>query len=46
VKGVGEAPTCTTPAAVGNAVRDALGVPVRKLPLSGENVLEAMGEAT
>ncbi len=43
VKGVGEAPTCTTPAAVGNAVRAALGVPVRKLPLSGEHVLEALG---
>ena len=41
MKGVGEAPTCTTPA-VGNTVRDALGVPVRKLSLSGGYVLEAI----
>jgi CO/xanthine dehydrogenase Mo-binding subunit len=48
VKGVGEAPTCTTPAAVANAVRDAIGVPVRQLPLSGEHVLAALdgGEGT
>ena len=42
MKGVGEAPTCTTPAAVGKTVRDALGVPVRKLSLSGGYVLEAI----
>jgi len=42
VKGVGEAPICATPAAIANAVRDALGVPVRRLPLSGERVLEAL----
>ncbi len=42
VKGVGEAPVCATPAAIANAVRDAIGVPVRRLPLSGENVLEAL----
>ena len=41
VKGVGEAPVCATPAAIANAVRDAIGVPVRRLPLSGENVLKA-----
>jgi CO/xanthine dehydrogenase Mo-binding subunit len=45
VKGVGEAPVCPTPAAVANAVRDAIGAPVRKLPLSGENVLEVMDSA-
>lgn len=42
VKGVGEAPICTTPAAIANAVRDAVGVPVRQLPLSGERVLAAL----
>jgi CO/xanthine dehydrogenase Mo-binding subunit len=45
VKGVGEAPTCATPAAVANAVMDAVGARVRTLPLSGEHVLAALDAA-
>jgi nicotinate dehydrogenase subunit B len=40
--GVGETAQGPTVAAIGNAVRDALGVRVRMLPLSPENVLAAM----
>ena len=43
VRGVGEAPICATPAAIANAVGNAIGVPVHRLPLSGEHVLEALG---
>ena len=45
VKGVGEQAICTTPAVIANAVRDAIGAPVRRLPLSGERVLEAIEQA-
>jgi nicotinate dehydrogenase subunit B len=40
--GVGEAAAGPTAAAIGNAVFDALGVRVRTLPLSPENVLAAL----
>jgi len=40
--GIGEAAQGPTAAAIGNAVYDALGVRVRTLPLTGENVLAAM----
>jgi CO/xanthine dehydrogenase Mo-binding subunit len=37
---VGETPVVPTPAAIANAVADAIGVPVTQLPLSAERVLE------
>ncbi|ABK52670.1 aldehyde oxidase and xanthine dehydrogenase, molybdopterin binding protein [Acidothermus cellulolyticus 11B] len=40
--GSGEAATGPTAAAIGNAVADALGVPVRALPLVPENVVAAL----
>jgi CO/xanthine dehydrogenase Mo-binding subunit len=41
-KGVGEPPIIPAPAAVMNAVADALGVPVGELPLTPERVMRAM----
>jgi CO/xanthine dehydrogenase Mo-binding subunit len=41
-KGVGEPPIIPAPAAVMNAVADALGVPVGELPLTPERVVRAM----
>ena len=40
--GVGEAATAPTSAAIGNAVRNALGTRVRSLPISREAVLAAI----
>jgi CO/xanthine dehydrogenase Mo-binding subunit len=42
-KGIGEPPINITPAAIANAVSDAIGSPVRQLPISPERVLEAVG---
>lgn len=41
-KGVGEAPLIPTPAAIANAVCEALGVEINALPVSPENVLAAL----
>jgi CO/xanthine dehydrogenase Mo-binding subunit len=41
--GAGEAALGPTAAAIANAVRDALGVPVRDLPLTPERIIEALG---
>ena len=41
--GAGEASIGPTAAAIGNAVRDALGITVRTLPLTPANVIEASG---
>ncbi|MBI4587470.1 MAG: xanthine dehydrogenase family protein molybdopterin-binding subunit [Candidatus Rokubacteria bacterium] len=41
-KGFGELPVVAVPAAVGNAVADAVGVEVRDLPITPEKVLMAM----
>jgi CO/xanthine dehydrogenase Mo-binding subunit len=41
-KGVGEAPLIPTPAAIANAVSNALGVKVDSLPMSPEKVLKAL----
>jgi CO/xanthine dehydrogenase Mo-binding subunit len=41
--GAGEAAQGPTAAAIANAVRDALGVPVRDLPLTPERIIEALG---
>jgi CO/xanthine dehydrogenase Mo-binding subunit len=45
-KGIGELPCVPPPAAVANAIYHAIGVRVRRLPLSPENVLRAMREHT
>ena len=39
--GVGEPATGATTAAIGNAVRQALGIRVRKLPITREGILAA-----
>ena len=43
--GAGEATQGPVPAAIGNAIRDALGVRVRTLPFSTENVTAAIEDA-
>jgi xanthine dehydrogenase YagR molybdenum-binding subunit len=43
VIGIGEPPTISTAAAVGNAVFNALGVRVPYLPLTPKRVLDAIG---
>jgi CO/xanthine dehydrogenase Mo-binding subunit len=42
VKGVGEPPIIATPAAIANAVYNAIGVRVKSLPMTPNKVLEAM----
>ena len=44
VLGLGEAVHVATAAAVGCAVYDAIGVPVRSLPMTPDKVLAAMGK--
>lgn len=41
-KGIGETPTVPTAAAIANAVADAIGRPVRQLPLTPERILDAL----
>ncbi|MCL4458933.1 MAG: xanthine dehydrogenase family protein molybdopterin-binding subunit [Chloroflexi bacterium] len=41
-KGIGELPQICAPAAVANAVADAIGVRIRELPLTAEKILEAL----
>ncbi|MBC8204615.1 xanthine dehydrogenase family protein molybdopterin-binding subunit [bacterium] len=41
-KGVGEAPLIPTPAAIANAVSDALGIKIDELPITPEKVLKAV----
>jgi len=41
---VGETPVVPTPAAIANAVVDAIGVPVMRLPLTAERVLELLDQ--
>ncbi len=43
-KGAGETGTISAPAVLGNAIEDAIGVPLRKPPFSAENVLKAIRE--
>ena len=40
--GVGETAQGPTVAAIGNAIRDALGVRVRTLPFTADNIVAAM----
>lgn len=44
IRGVGEPPIVSPPAAVGNAIRDAVGVRMERLPMSPERVFAAMKE--
>jgi len=44
-KGVGEPPIMPTAAAIANAVYDAVGVRIKKLPLTPETVYWALEEA-
>jgi xanthine dehydrogenase YagR molybdenum-binding subunit len=44
VLGLGEAAHVATAAAVASAVYDAIGVPVRSLPMTPDRVLAAMGK--
>lgn len=43
VKGVGEPPIIPTPAAIANAVANAIGVRITSLPITPETVLRALG---
>ena len=44
-KGLGEPPIVPTAAAIANAIRDATGANVRRLPISREEMLRALREA-
>ncbi|MAF08877.1 hypothetical protein CMK11_00345 [Candidatus Poribacteria bacterium] len=44
VKGIAEAPLVPVAPAIGNAVKNAIGVPVNELPLTPARVLAALGE--
>ncbi len=43
-KAIGEIPIMPTPAAIANAVADAIGAPLFELPLTAERVLEALDQ--
>ena len=42
--GLGEPPSVAAPAAVANAVANAVGVPVRSLPMTPDKVLKALSQ--
>ena len=44
-KGLGEPPIVPTAAAIANAIRDATGADIRSLPITREEVLNALREA-
>jgi xanthine dehydrogenase YagR molybdenum-binding subunit len=44
-KGLGEPPIVPTAAAIANAIRDATGADVRSLPITREEMLQALKEA-
>ena len=46
VIGIGEPPTISTAAAIGNAVTNAIGARVNKFPMSPMNVLNAMASSS
>jgi CO/xanthine dehydrogenase Mo-binding subunit len=45
VRGVGEVPIVPPPAAIANAIYDAVGVRMRELPMSPARVVKALSEA-
>jgi xanthine dehydrogenase YagR molybdenum-binding subunit len=45
-KGLGEPPIIPVSAAIANAIRDATGADVRSLPITREEMLRALREAT
>ncbi|CAI8039697.1 Xanthine dehydrogenase molybdenum-binding subunit [Geodia barretti] len=44
VRGVGEVPIIPPPAAIANAIYDAIGVRMTELPMSPDRLLKAMGK--
>ena len=44
-KGIGEAPVCGSPAAIGNAIRNATGLRMQALPMTARRVWEASQDA-
>jgi xanthine dehydrogenase YagR molybdenum-binding subunit len=44
-KGLGEPPIIPTAAAIANAIRDATGAEIRSLPITREEMLQALHEA-
>jgi len=44
VIGIGEPPTVPTAAAIANAVRNAIGVTVRSLPLTPAKILQTLAQ--
>ena len=44
-KGSGEAPVLLSAAVIANAVSDAIGKPIRKIPITPEDVLKALDGA-
>jgi CO/xanthine dehydrogenase Mo-binding subunit len=44
-KGVGEPPIVPVPAAIGNAVADAIGRPINRLPISPDDILASLADA-
>ena len=44
VRGVGEVPIVPPPAAIANAIYDAIGVRMTELPMSPDRLLKAMGK--
>jgi len=45
VRGVGEVPICPPPAAIANAIHQAVGVRVRRLPISPPRLVEAIQDS-
>ena len=46
VRGVGEVPIVPPPAAIANAIYDAIGIRMTELPMSPDRLLKAMGKIT
>ncbi|RKU25312.1 oxidoreductase, partial [Candidatus Poribacteria bacterium] len=44
VRGVGEVPIVPPPAAIANAIYDAIGIRMTELPMSPDRMLKAMGK--
>ena len=44
VRGVGEVPIVPPPAAIANAIYDAIGIRMTELPMSPDRLLKAMGK--